>query len=98
MKIEKDIRKKRETILLNKQVTFSKSFIKKATCENFESLEDLKNNLNKKAENILNIKLRKAELNQYDESGKRDSIKSFRNLLKKGNSKFLEDARNIEKE
>lgn len=94
MKIEKDLRKKRETILLKKQITLSKGFIKKKTLK-MEAGETLKNSLNKKADDLFNIKLKKAYLNQNE--SKFDSI-NFRSLLKKNDNKFLEDARNIDKE
>jgi hypothetical protein len=76
--------KQRDIILLDKQI----KNIRRATFKHIESMGNDKN---------LNIKLKKTILNQNDI--KRESIKCFRNLLKKkNNNKFLEDARKIDKE
>ena len=101
MQIKEDISRKRKSILLEKQITFSKDFMRKATKEiNSYNLNhrivNLKENLNKQANSLFDIKLKKSSINENN--SKKNSIhEGYRNLLNKtGGNKLLEESKRIQ--
>ena len=82
IKIETDILKQRDKILLDKQI----KNIKRVTLKNIDLIQ-----------NNLNTKLKKVILNEVeDKRDNNKSFRSL--LRKSNNNKFLEDARKLDKE